>query len=664
MLVGTASALGIGVDDKEIAQRIEKQKADYQNRLAELEALKKQKVFPFDEKMILAYFEVISATSNIAMSYEETKDFGSARTWYQTGLKFNEECNEPLVRAKQISPFARHLGIANTSLELREYWEAEHHSLRAMDTALPIDLKVHRAYMVNAQANLILGDFKTAENTLKTGQSVVESSQTVSSVERANFHRISAAMEYLKGNLAQAKVHWQKAAGIDGRFGDIDLFDPVQAPMNAAIYANPKSGTARLARGRYLVYRSEQLATKQQSFGAAPLHQGGVVNVVRINSPETGDLEQDAVRDLSAGLEADESNAALYLHRAMAMSAFNGRTGLKRKYPVKSITDDITNAMLYVKSDGDTLAGIGRYLISQKYKPETAMPFFARALVQPKDVPDSKGVSELRQRLFDQLPSKTWTAAPAILPKTAVAWKDRGNQAFAEGAWREALTCFTKATALDPKFADAIHNRGKVFESVGCLDLTLDEFTKAIKLDPKHRLAFLSRAVVLASLGKLEEALTDLTVAESVATTPAHKARVHLIRSNVYANQYKATLALESAEHALKLDPENAKAKEARAVALLYSGKGDEAAQIMNVSSPSLAQRMLRALALKVSGGSDFDGVWAGLVKDATRADLLWMQKFAIEWFNSPAAPARNSKELSGLRDFYQAVRSALNRSG
>jgi Flp pilus assembly protein TadD len=101
--------------------------------------------------------------------------------------------------------------------------------------------------------------------------------------------------------------------------------------------------------------------------------------------------------------------------------------------------------------------------------------------------------------------------------KSSSASKDsnfaRGEQAFRDGDWQEAVDYYKKAVAADPKNAEAYNQMGYSYRRLGQADPAFDAYAKALDIDPRHRGAheYLGETYLLVGdLAKAEAALATL----------------------------------------------------------------------------------------------------------------------------------------------------------
>ena len=107
---------------------------------------------------------------------------------------------------------------------------------------------------------------------------------------------------------------------------------------------------------------------------------------------------------------------------------------------------------------------------------------------------------------------------------------DRGQKAFKNGDWKDAVKNFKKAVADDSKNAEAYNLMGYSYRRMGKADSAFAAYAKALDIDPKHRGAheYLGQTYLLVGdAGKARrqlEILTDLCGKQCVETVKLRKA--------------------------------------------------------------------------------------------------------------------------------------------
>ena len=91
--------------------------------------------------------------------------------------------------------------------------------------------------------------------------------------------------------------------------------------------------------------------------------------------------------------------------------------------------------------------------------------------------------------------------------------KEAGNQAFAEGDWEKALTCYTQALNLieldTPEKAILYKNKAAVHLKVSDYEAAIKDCTASLEISPNDPKALFRRCQAYEALEKYEEAYKD-----------------------------------------------------------------------------------------------------------------------------------------------------------
>lgn len=118
----------------------------------------------------------------------------------------------------------------------------------------------------------------------------------------------------------------------------------------------------------------------------------------------------------------------------------------------------------------------------------------------------------------------------------ALTYKDKGNQAFKEGKWQEAVTLYSTAIKLGEKHKELpvfYKNRAAAYLKLEEFTSALNDCTESLKYTPKDPKALFRRAQAYEALQKYEEAYKDAT--DLFKADPANQSvqpmlqRLHLI---------------------------------------------------------------------------------------------------------------------------------------
>eukprot|EP00401_Gymnodinium_catenatum_P027059 CAMPEP_0117551552 /NCGR_PEP_ID=MMETSP0784-20121206/49249_1 /TAXON_ID=39447 /ORGANISM="" /LENGTH=467 /DNA_ID=CAMNT_0005348593 /DNA_START=118 /DNA_END=1521 /DNA_ORIENTATION=- len=101
-------------------------------------------------------------------------------------------------------------------------------------------------------------------------------------------------------------------------------------------------------------------------------------------------------------------------------------------------------------------------------------------------------------------------------------YKQKGNDAFKEGKWDEAIKNYNKAISLDPNQAPFYSNRAACWASKGNHESALADAKKCVERDPKFVKGYSRKGKALFDLGRLQEA--EAAYEEGLAIDPSNEA--------------------------------------------------------------------------------------------------------------------------------------------
>jgi len=390
------------------------------------------------------------------------------------------------------------------------------------------------------------------------------------SEEQTSYILESAAI-YLKGDLAGARAKWQEIAKINPELAKVDLFDPFQAPFNLAIARNRSDTAARANRARYF----STLADKTRDKESPDELKGGLFNLFDTDQlvPQNFSFDQAALFDWNAALVV-KKEPLFYVERAYSSRQFN-KYSPDRKMAPSVILGDLEKAENSNVKDSTVMRRLGDYFKVVAYdsvKPDSinengyrkAIHFYSIALL---DNPDAETTLKLRWNIrslsndllgdWRPIEARKPIIQPSAPLKTALQWKEFGNELRAKEELKSALAAYDKVLEIDPKFADAYNNKGNIYLNINAYGAALELFNKAIELDPQHRVAYINRASIWDAIGEPEKAIEDATKAVQFATTPLQKQLALTKRQAYYFDQRKLDLALADNAVLLQTAPDN-----------------------------------------------------------------------------------------------------------
>jgi len=160
--------------------------------------------------------------------------------------------------------------------------------------------------------------------------------------------------------------------------------------------------------------------------------------------------------------------------------------------------------------------------------------------------------------------------ALALDPAFVALWNKRGNAYFGLNRLAEAEQNYSEALRLAPNFAAAYYNRGNVYLRRQAYPAALVEYSQAIRLEPRFFEAWHNQGIAYFNLGKYEEALRSHT--RTLALNPSH-AGAYLSIGNIQFKRAQYLAAVDSFSKALALEPVDTLAYNNRALAYQGAGK-------------------------------------------------------------------------------------------
>jgi stress-induced-phosphoprotein 1 len=102
---------------------------------------------------------------------------------------------------------------------------------------------------------------------------------------------------------------------------------------------------------------------------------------------------------------------------------------------------------------------------------------------------------------------------------TSEEWKSKGNSAFTEKNYNEAISCFTEAIKLDPKNHVLYSNRSGSYAALGRYEEALNDANKCIELKPDWGKGYSRKGLAEFQLNRLEEAVCTFRAGLKIDST-------------------------------------------------------------------------------------------------------------------------------------------------
>ncbi|MBQ4103167.1 MAG: tetratricopeptide repeat protein [Clostridia bacterium] len=151
---------------------------------------------------------------------------------------------------------------------------------------------------------------------------------------------------------------------------------------------------------------------------------------------------------------------------------------------------------------------------------------------------------------------EAYTKAIDLRNDFASDYNNRGCAYCANEDYQLAIEDFSKAIELDENYVEAYNNRGYIYDNQGMFDKALSDYTKAIKLSPNNAIFFNNRGYTLNNMGLYLKAIEDFT--KSINLQPDANPYRH--RGNAYYHIQRYDSAISDLSKAIEL---NSKYKEA-----------------------------------------------------------------------------------------------------
>lgn len=133
--------------------------------------------------------------------------------------------------------------------------------------------------------------------------------------------------------------------------------------------------------------------------------------------------------------------------------------------------------------------------------------------------------------------------------------KNKGNEAFKNGNWQEALTHFTRSIEIHPTPA-TYSNRAMVYLKMGKFSLAETDADKVLQQEPNHVKALLRRGIARQELAHYDEAVADFKAALALdKTAPEAKERIAQCQELKNTKKQRTEEKKEDEEDQGKIDP-------------------------------------------------------------------------------------------------------------
>lgn len=158
--------------------------------------------------------------------------------------------------------------------------------------------------------------------------------------------------------------------------------------------------------------------------------------------------------------------------------------------------------------------------------------------------------------------------------ESSLAYELRGDRAIRHERWGQAASYYRRSIELAPKNAERHHKLGTALMAAGDTASASEEFRRALELAPRLAKADLGLGVISGLGGNRREAFEHFQ--RAVASDPSD-VEARLLLADALRTRGSASDSLDHYQKALRMSPRMPRAKYGYAMALLETGRHDEA---------------------------------------------------------------------------------------
>ena len=224
------------------------------------------------------------------------------------------------------------------------------------------------------------------------------------------------------------------------------------------------------------------------------------------------------------------------------------------------------------------MRGVGLF---QKGELDNAISDFNRCLrLQPHQFPvlNSRGNAWSAKKDYDKAIAD-YSEVIRLHPEYALAYRNRGLAWHEKKDYESAIADFNQAIRIDPKYTPVFGSRANSWSAKKNYEKAVADYSEVIRLDPTCADAYCSRGLAWQEQKKFGKAIADYS--EAVRIDPnfvdAYNSRAWIWATCPDAKFRDGKKALESARHALELDPKDAANMDTLAAAYAETGDFAEA---------------------------------------------------------------------------------------
>ena len=217
----------------------------------------------------------------------------------------------------------------------------------------------------------------------------------------------------------------------------------------------------------------------------------------------------------------------------------------------------------YVKGEDDK--AIADYNQAVQINPKNDLAYAGRGRAYADNGEDDKAIAD-------------YNRAVQINPKNDLAYKSRGDVYADKKEYDKATADYSQAISLNPKDDSAYYKRGIAYDKKDEYDKAIDDYTRSICLNLKNDSAYYNRGVDYARKGEYDKAISDYN--QAISLNPKFVGAYNdmsWILATCPDKYRDGVKAIEFAQKALELKPDNSQFLDTLAAAHAEAGKFEDA---------------------------------------------------------------------------------------
>jgi tetratricopeptide (TPR) repeat protein len=305
------------------------------------------------------------------------------------------------------------------------------------------------------------------------------------------------------------------------------------------------------------------------------------------------------------------------------------------------VTQALRNSSKYIDSASILFYRGNMYYDMGEYD-QAVVDFTQSLTINPKfaEAYFNRGNAYYKKREYDKAIAD-YTQALTINPKLVETYYNRGNAYSEKGEYKQAIDDYTQALTINPMFVGAYYNRGNAYSEKGEYEQAIDDYTQAIAINPNYADAYGNRGIAYREKGKYDQAIADFT---QVLTINPKDAKAHSNRGNVYADKGEYDKAITDFTQALTLNPKDATTYRVQAwlLATCPDGRYRDGTKAVE-----LAQK---AVELEPNNAYSMAALAAAYAEVGSFEEAIATQEQAIKLLNTDKSPAEYIEQLKSYQ--------------